>query len=149
MWKGIDRPPDLAVRLLDLASLGIPGATHEFRSGRGLTYRMELSPSSASRLYECELHVPPGLVLPEMFVRDPDLNILAGGKKLPHVYPYKGKGIHLCLWQPRYREWTWSMKLSETYVPWTIQWLFYFEDWLSTGEWAGGGEHPVVRRKPR
>lgn len=145
MWKEIERPPDLAVRLLDLAGLGIPGAKHEFKSGRGLIYRMELSPSSASRLYQCELHVPPGLVVPEMTVRDPDLEMLAGGKKLPHVYPYKGKGVHLCLWRPRYKEWNWSMKLSQTYVPWTIEWLFYFEDWLQTGEWAGGGEHPVSR----
>lgn len=65
MWKGIKRPPDLAARLLDLSRLGIPGAKHEFYSGRGLVYSMELSPSAVSRLYQCELHVPPGLTPPQ------------------------------------------------------------------------------------
>lgn len=130
MWKGIKQPPDLAARLLDLSHLKIPGATYEFHSGRELIYRMELSPSEASRLYQCELHVPAGLVFPEMIVRGPDLHVLADGKKLPHVYPYEGKGVRLCLWKPRYGEWDWSMKLSETYLPWTVEWLWYFEDWL-------------------
>lgn len=145
MWKGIERPPDLATRLLDLSRLGIPGAKHKLYSGRGLIYSMELSPSPASRLYQCELYVPPGPKAPEMIVKSPDLHVLAAGRKLPHVYPYQGKGVHLCLWRPRYKEWKWSMKLSETYVPWTVEWLFYFEDWLYTGTWAGGGEHPTSR----
>lgn len=34
------------------------------------------------------------------------------------------------------------MKLSDTYIAWTAEWLGYFEDWLATGEWAGGGRHP-------
>ena len=147
MWKGIKRPPDLAVRLLDLSHLNIPGATHELKSGRGLIYRMELSPTEASRLYHCELHVPPGLVFPQMIVREPDLHVLAAGRTLPHVYPYKGEGVHVCLWKPRFREWNWSMKLSETYVPWTVEWLWYFEDWLHTDIWVGGGDHPAGRRR--
>lgn len=147
MWKGIKRPPDLAARLLDLSHLGLPGASHAFNSGRELVYRMELSPSPASRLYQCELHVPAGLVFPKMIVKNPDLQALACGKRLPHVYPYPGKGVRLCLWQPKYKEWDWSMKLSETYVPWTVEWLFYFEHWLDTGFWSGGGEHPTPRRR--
>jgi transposase InsO family protein len=37
------------------------------------------------------------------------------------------------------------MRLDQTIVPWTSLWLFYFEDWLSEGEWRGGGEHPEPR----
>jgi hypothetical protein len=59
MWK--KQPPNLAARLVDLLTLRIPGASYVFKSGRKLVYRMELSPSPASRLYHCELDVPAGL----------------------------------------------------------------------------------------
>ena len=34
------------------------------------------------------------------------------------------------------------MRVDQTIVPWTTLWLFYFEDWLSSDEWKGGGLHP-------
>lgn len=37
------------------------------------------------------------------------------------------------------------MLISETIVPWASEWLFYFELWLVTKEWMGGGEHPSAR----
>jgi hypothetical protein len=82
-----------------------------------------------------------------MMVLSPDLKKLANGRTLPHVYSSRGTGTQLCLWQPRYEEWDWSMKLTQTYVPWSVEWLFYYEHWLDTNEWLGGGEHPVLRRR--
>jgi hypothetical protein len=139
-------PPNLAMRLLDLAGLNIPGASYEFCGGRELVYRLPLSPSEASRVYICELHVPPGKDSPRMIVVEPDLRVLAGGRKLPHIYPFDGRGVYLCLWKPKYKEWDWSMRLSETYIPWTLRWLWYFEDWLQSDDWAGSGEHPDITR---
>lgn len=37
--------------------------------------------------------------------------------------------------------------LAETIVPWAIEWLFYYEGWLATGVWHGGGEHPRKRKR--
>ena len=34
------------------------------------------------------------------------------------------------------------MRIDQTIVPWTILWLFYFEEWLDSNEWKGGGVHP-------
>ena len=34
------------------------------------------------------------------------------------------------------------MQLATTIVPWCSEWLFYYELWLATGEWLGGGVHP-------
>ena len=28
-------------------------------------------------------------------------------------------------------------------VPWAAEWFWFFEHWLVTGEWLGGGSHPV------
>ena len=85
---------------------------------------------------------------PEMFVVSPNLHALAGSNPIPHVYRNDGTGVLLlCLWWPKRREWVPQLKLTETFIPWTAEWLWYFEDWLLTGEWAGGGEHPEPARK--
>ena len=42
----------------------------------------------------------------------------------------------------RYREFTTYKFLSKTIVPWTVEWLYFYELWLATGEWYGGGDHP-------
>jgi hypothetical protein len=151
LQPGVTSYPNLAQRALELDLLQFPGTTFSFRSGTKLVYRLKLSPTPASRVYTCDLHVRPGHSHPEVSVVHPDLKALASGKALPHVYPHAGIGTKLCLWHPRKREWHPSMKLSETYVPWTVRWLWYFEDWLQSGEWAGGGEHPpaATGRRPR
>jgi hypothetical protein len=33
------------------------------------------------------------------------------------------------------------MRIDQTIVPWTAVWLFYFEEWLTSDEWKGGGVH--------
>jgi hypothetical protein len=43
---------------------------------------------------------------------------------------------------PKAGEWNSSRFISETIVPWTSLWLFYFEEWLLSDEWKGGGVHP-------
>jgi hypothetical protein len=43
---------------------------------------------------------------------------------------------------PRAGQWTPEKSIAATIVPWTILWLFYFEEWLLSNEWKGGGFHP-------
>lgn len=33
------------------------------------------------------------------------------------------------------------MRIDQTMVPWSILWLFYFEEWLVSNDWKGGGVH--------
>jgi len=40
------------------------------------------------------------------------------------------------------------MSLADTILPWASLWFFYYEIWLATGEWVGGGEHPGDREDP-
>ncbi|SDA99870.1 hypothetical protein SAMN02927914_06761 [Mesorhizobium qingshengii] len=85
-------------------------------------------------------------------VLEPDIQLLAGERKLPHVYR---DPLRLCLHLPKAHEWVGSMRLDQTFVPWIATWLFYFEEWLVSDEWKGGGEHPdpdsreVIRRAVR
>lgn len=99
-----------------------------------------------ARVYQCLLKVYPSN-LPELLVMDPDPQRLATGRKLPHVYQHKGEGTKLCLWLPRAHEWVPQMRFKETYLPWAAEWLDYFEEWLVTDVWAGGGEHPEPKTR--
>lgn len=75
---------------------------------------------------------------------------------IPHKFSidYRRKRIPLCLFYPGYCEWTEKMPISRTLVLWAIEWLYYYEIWLTTGKWLGGGIHPEsdpkrLRRKIR
>lgn len=68
---------------------------------------------------------------------------LADGRHLPHVY--STKPVRLCLFDPQTAEWSPGAAIADTIVPWTYEWLFYFEEWLVSDEWKGGGRHPEVR----
>jgi hypothetical protein len=78
--------------------------------------------------------------IPKIYVIEPDLVSLSGDRQIPHVY--EQKPTRLCLYLPGAGEWLPRMFIDKTIVPWSYLWLFYFEDWLATGEWKGGGIHP-------
>ena len=98
----------------------------------------DTSPLALSRIFRIRIEMGHDL-WPDVFVEDPDLEALAGGRQLPHIYH---DPTRLCLYLPGTTEWRPCMRLDQTIVPWTSLWLFYFEDWLASNEWKGGGEHP-------
>lgn len=59
----------------------------------------------------------------------------------PHKFDInpKNKMVQICLY--RYSEFNSSKLIANTIIPWTVEWLYYYELWLATGEWLGGGEH--------
>lgn len=61
----------------------------------------------------------------------------------PHkykVYPEKNT-VKICL--DRYKVFTKKKYISTTIIPWTLEWLYFYEIWNITGVWCGGGEHPI------
>lgn len=107
-------------------------------AGGALRWLFQASPSPISRVYDLRLEYPQNGV-PVIFVDQPDLTPLANGARIPHVYSQSP--TELCLYYPKAYEWQSSMLLDRTIVPWAVLWLWYFEDWLATGEWRGGGVH--------
>jgi hypothetical protein len=132
----------------ELRSLNWPGARLRVVRGRKLHFSFKIAPTPFARVYDCQLNLYDDKS-PEVLVLSPDLTLLAEGRSLPHVYQHDGPGTKLCLWLPREKEWTPAMRLDETYLPWTAQWLDYFEEWLVTDVWSGGGAHPTVLAAPR
>lgn len=103
-----------------------------------LTWRFQAQPTPLSRIYSIRLDYRIGDG-PDVFVEAPSLEVLAAGRDLPHVYR---SPLRLCLYMPGSGQWAPYKRLDQTIVPWTYTWLFYFEDWLTFGEWRGGGRHP-------
>ena len=106
-------------------------ARHELR----FVGTLQPSPTSDRYTIEVEYKVP---TQPCVRVVQPQLRLAAGRTKLPHVF----KGNDLCLYLTG--EWRPDLKISEYIIPWISFWLFFYEVWLVTGEWLGGGHEPTT-----
>lgn len=67
-----------------------------------------------------------------MQIIDPELKPTSDGR-LPHVYPDRSLCLHLA------GEGHQDLLATHTIIPWTLDWLFYYELWLATGTWYGDG----------
>ncbi|MBQ6181152.1 hypothetical protein [Ruminococcus flavefaciens] len=105
-----------------------------------LIWKSQVQPTHLSRKYNIELQYSINS-LPRIYILGDALKKL-DDPNFPHNYgvDVAKKKVEICLF--RYKEFTNSMLLSNTVIPWAIEWLFYYEIWLTTGEWQGGGEHP-------
>lgn len=146
-WK--PPPPPLATQRLRLDALGLAGAAFHGSTPSLIRFEFDAVPVLGAREYRCRIEMRRESIGVDTFVLRPDLQVLAPDKKLPHVYDYKRGITELCLYTPKNGEWRRGLQLSETIVPWTFEWLRYFELWLLEGEWHGGGTHPdpITRRR--
>ena len=112
-----------------------PDVQGKLKAGR-LVWTGELQPTPLSRSYRVQIAYGPRgqpkvRVLEELATYEE--------RSLPHVY---SDGT-LCLHE--WHEWTATMSIADTIVPWTAEWLAHYEIWLMTGEWYGGGDWPPRR----
>jgi len=105
-------------------------------SHRGLVWEGELQPTPVSRTYTVRIEYDHGKIRPSVTVVDPPLE-RRDGQPLPHVFP----GDLLCLHLRD--EWDGRRLIAQTIVPWAAEWLLFYEIWLATGEWRGGGHEPT------
>lgn len=104
-----------------------------------LHWLFDVQPHPLSRTYAARIEYGRA-GRPQVFIDAPDLTVLADGRPLPHVYSQQP--VRLCLYLPDAFEWRRHMRIDQTFVPWTALWLFYFEEWLWSHSWKGGGVHP-------
>lgn len=103
-----------------------------------LVWRFNACPDPLARTYGIKLRYARG-GSPDVTVESHDLRALGCGRTPPHLYHNPDR---LCLYLPGTGEWDETQRLDQTIVPWTFLWLAYFEHWLATDDWGGGGEHP-------
>jgi hypothetical protein len=68
------------------------------------------------------------------------------GKRIPHTYPDIDGLVCMCLHLSE--EWSGRQSIASTVIYWAIEWLYYYELWVATGEWHGGGHTFEVPAKP-
>jgi len=70
------------------------------------------------------------------------------GDILPHIFWNDRAPLWpaLCLWDPDEMFWDPGMSIATTIIPWTSEWLLFFEYWQTSGEFLGPGRHPPRRR---
>lgn len=102
---------------------------------------LEIQPTPISEKYQIMTHYEENRWV-KVFVVDKELRIATNRSKLPHVYDSKKQ--QLCLYSPSKKEWNGFKYIIETIIPWSIEWLYYYELWLPEGKWYGGGhdEYP-------
>lgn len=115
-----------------------PHFTVEFSSHYSMKVTGMLQPTSRSIHYRFILKYSM-TDTPKIKIVSPKLQKNSKGEDAPHLYPSE----NLCLYHPNYSEFGRTDFLSNTIIPWTSLWLYYYEIWHITGEWLGGGEHPI------
>ena len=137
-----DYIPKKAIRLFDqmmTLRAAYPSASCELRNGT-LFWMGKIKPTPLSREYDVALIYSDSQV-PKVWVLGDSLQKIDDAG-FPHKYDVdvKNNMVQICLY--RYREFTKDKFLANTIIPWTVEWLYFYENWLATGEWCGGGEHP-------
>lgn len=97
-------------------------------SGLALTCRGRIRPTEFSPDYRVEIYYAPW-DSPEVRVIHPKITFIEGA----HMY----RNDTLCLFDWREQPWENTLHLHETIVPWTAEWLLFYEIWLLTGKWLG------------
>jgi len=103
----------------------------------GFEWTKEFSPTPLSDTYTLKIEYHVGYYPKSYIIKPKPLALADGATRLPHTYDTKQQ--RLCLFQPDYREWTSSMPIADTIVHWAVLWMFYYESWVCTGKWLGGG----------
>lgn len=85
-----------------------------------------LRPTSSSAVYTIKLiyHT----YSPKVYVLEPEILKFA-----PHRY----NDHSLCLYHPNDESFNGGKLIADTIIPWTSEWLYFYEKWLEEGVWWG------------
>ena len=111
---------------------------------RGVLYwEGELCPTALSRTYHATVIYKMGY-RPEITI-DSDNLIGLDRPDFPHKFRIDPTthSVKVCLHLPH--EFNSSNLIADLIIPWTVEWLYFYEIWLATGEWCGGGVHSMNR----
>ncbi len=123
--------------------LSFPHSECSINKGR-LHWTAAIKPTNLSREYNAEILYQVSKP-PEVYVFGDELQGL-DREGFPHNYgvDVENKRVKICLY--RHKEFYSDKLLCDTIVPWIAEWLYFYEIWLATGEWQGGGETPDIEK---
>ena len=129
-----------------------PGFKVVDRFERGASWEGILAPDKQEYLVRVRYRVPLAIenislldVQPRVRVVSPSLERHADYEEgpVPHVYQSTADAsiLYLCLFDPDGREWSCDDLIADTTIFWAAEWLYFYEGWLVTKKWRGGGRH--------
>lgn len=129
-----------------------PGFRVTERTSHSATWEGVLAPDRREHVVRVRYTVP--LAIENVTVRDvqPRVQVIKPRLErhndydegpIPHVYVCDSdRGLpYLCLFSPSQHEWSADDLIAETTIFWAAQWLYFYEFWLLTKKWKGGGRH--------
>lgn len=115
-----------------------PKSTGSYGTGL-MIWQGDFTPSALSDTYRLKIVYKSGKD-PKVYIVSPKpLPLAEGATRLPHTYNYSDGKQRLCLFLPGVGEWNSSKPIANTIIHWAVQWMYYYEFWLATGIWFGGG----------
>lgn len=87
-----------------------------------------ITPSQGCANYLIKISYQRGGV-PRVKIKDPQI--------IPSATIHMYNDGTLCLYEPRETPWKSSYNLHETIIPWTAEWLVFYELFLLCGKWLG------------
>lgn len=129
-----------------------PGFRVTERSGQSATWEGDLAPDKRIFRTRIGYRVPHLLENVSLLDVQPRLQVINPLLKshpdydqgpIPHVYlsKFTPSMPYLCLFSPSGREWDVTDLIANTTVFWAAEWLYFYEGWLVTKRWRGGGQH--------
>lgn len=106
-----------------------------------LIWSGEIRPSPLSRAYKIRIECLGFHRRPKVILYGDHIDGIEK-RDFPHHFEIdrKKSEVVLCLHMPYeydYRAW-----IADTIIPWIQEWLYFYEIWLATAEWCGGGHSP-------
>lgn len=97
-----------------------------YRNNKGKYWVGELTPSNTTYKVKIQYREKKS---PKVYILEPTIL-----KKAPHRY----SDGSLCLYYPYDKDFNSNLSMfSDTIIPWTVEWIYYYELWLDTGVWWG------------
>ena len=103
------------------------------------TFDFNIIPSELSQAYTVRMVLSKNNN-PKIYVLHPKIKTRKK-KRPPHIYDFDEGRI--CLFLPREIN---SYSCYDKIVPWIAEWLLFYEIWLVTGNWNGGGHILDVKK---
>ncbi|MCB9196456.1 MAG: hypothetical protein H6598_09555 [Flavobacteriales bacterium] len=103
----------------------------------GLTCTGFIQPDIQSAIYKIQIKYS-GNGAPKVFIKTPII------EKNSKIHRYSDGS--LCLYYPLDDPWSDKKNIHDTIIPWTAEWLVYYELFLLTGKWLGP-EQPHGKKK--
>lgn len=103
-----------------------------------LIWKGKIQPSPLSRVYCIRIECKDYNKRPKVILYGDSIEGIER-KDFPHHFEVdkEKQEVVLCLHMPY--EFSYSYMIADTIIPWAQEWLLYYEIWLATGEWCGGG----------